>query len=108
MPCSQNKLAIIEVKKVSPLAPLSRLCTINYVISLFLNFISQEEYRKEGIEWKFIDFGLDLQPCIDLLEKVCLCVVHVHCIFTCTVVTYLFCAVVTALLFLLLLSCQHF
>ena len=32
--------------------------------------LEQEEYKKEGIEWVFIDFGLDLQACIELLEKV--------------------------------------
>lgn len=30
--------------------------------------MEQEEYGKEGIEWKFIDF-YDNQPCIDLIES---------------------------------------
>lgn len=32
--------------------------------------LEQEEYKKEGIQWEMINFGLDLQACIDLIEKV--------------------------------------
>jgi myosin protein heavy chain len=31
--------------------------------------LEQEEYEREGIAWTFIDFGLDLQACIELIEK---------------------------------------
>ncbi|XP_030030426.1 myosin heavy chain, muscle isoform X47 [Manduca sexta] len=31
--------------------------------------LEQEEYTKEGIHWEFIDFGMDLVACIDLIEK---------------------------------------
>ncbi|XP_074106344.1 myosin heavy chain isoform X9 [Cotesia typhae] len=31
--------------------------------------LEQEEYTREGIEWAFIDFGMDLLACIELIEK---------------------------------------
>lgn len=32
--------------------------------------LEQEEYSREGIDWVFIDFGMDLQASIELIEKV--------------------------------------
>jgi len=31
--------------------------------------MEQEEYKKEGIVWEFIDFGMDLEETINLIEK---------------------------------------
>uniref|UniRef100_A0A1S4H414 Uncharacterized protein n=2 Tax=gambiae species complex TaxID=44542 RepID=A0A1S4H414_ANOGA len=31
--------------------------------------LEQEEYKKEGINWAFIDFGMDLLACVELIEK---------------------------------------
>ncbi|XP_008046762.1 myosin-15 [Carlito syrichta] len=46
--------------------------------------LEQEEYRKEGIDWVPIDFGLDLQACIDLIEKPMgiLSILEEECMFT--------------------------
>jgi len=31
--------------------------------------LEQEENKREGISWEMMNFGMDLQACIDLIEK---------------------------------------
>merc|ERR1712198_540863 len=49
---------------------------INYVNGKLQQFfnqhmftLEQEEYVKEGLDWANVDFGMDLQPCINMFEK---------------------------------------
>lgn len=43
--------------------------SIKYIVFIFVNMFAVQEYERDGIDWKKVQFK-DNQECLDLIEKV--------------------------------------
>jgi len=73
----QNYCGVLDIAgfEIFPFNTFEQLCInlTNECLQAFFNHhmfvLEQEEYKKEGIVWKFIDFGMDLEKSIELMQK---------------------------------------
>merc|ERR1719322_631771 len=72
-----NFVAVLDIAglEIFEYNGFEQIC-INYVNEKLQQFfnqhmftLEQEEYVREGLDWANVDFGMDLQPCINMFEK---------------------------------------
>ncbi|CAG2167136.1 unnamed protein product, partial [Oppiella nova] len=65
----EKPMGILSILEEESMFPKASDKTFEEKFNHHMFVLEQEEYKREGIDWDFIDFGMDLAACIELIEK---------------------------------------